>query len=72
MDEARATGTGLNIGDGTFRGPYTDEERLAMSQFVRAMRDRDGSIKNAHWREFADVVSVHQRLRRRDLVLYAD
>lgn len=61
MEEARAlsgaTDTDTVSGDGIFRGPYTGEEELAMSQFARAMRERDGIVKGATWNEFAEVVS---------------
>jgi hypothetical protein len=61
IEEARATSTGAGTGARTeiqmIRGPYTAEEELAMSQFARAMLDRDGFLRNRHWDEFAEVVS---------------
>lgn len=56
LEEAKETSSSADTV--IFRGPYTDEEELAMSQFVQAMKDRDGEVKYPHWAEFAQVVST--------------
>lgn len=47
-----------------FRGPYSEEEELAMSQFAQSVRDRGEKVSYRSWQEFAETVRTGQQLNR--------